>query len=354
MINWSQFSVDNGAIRDLKELLFLTAFKDPDINMTVTSKTGVVNGKKLGFINDLGDVGINHDGCSPTYSTINITGIEKKWELGTWEIAKHICYKELENTIAELSLNGGTDIAYLQDTPYWNEVLMPLMQKAIKEMFWRIVWFSNKEAESVSDSGVLTAGVNKDLFTMCDGLWKQLQAITATNASQKTEIAANSEATYALQKTKLRESGVAIGIVDNMLSDADSRIFDDPDSCIMMTNSLFKALRNDVVDKYGKTTMPFEQISSGIQLSEYDGQKIIVLDIWDRMIKKYEDSGTALNCPHRALVCSPNNLFVGTNDTKAIADLSINFNDETRYNNIYASSKIGTLVGEDSLIQLAI
>lgn len=362
MINWSQFTVDNQAITDLRELLFLSVFNDPDIDLVIKNETKVFNGKKLGFINDLGDVGVNHSGCSPTYDSINVTGIEKTWELGNWEIAKHICYSELENTIAEESMNTGTDRAFLQDTPYWDVVLMPLLERAIKEMFWRIVWFGDKDAKKVANGGNLSASTDPKYFTMCDGLWKRLLAITAANSSQKTTIAANTAKntdatpaiTYKTQKDALRVSGTAIGIVDSLLSDADSRIFDDESAAILMTNSLFKALRNDVVDRYGRYTMPFEQVATGISLSEYDGRKIIVLDIWDRMIKKYEDTGTYLNCPHRAIVCPTNNLFVGTNDVDKIASLSVSFNDETKYNNIYAASKIGTLIGEDALVQVAI
>lgn len=354
MINWSQFTVDNQAITDLRELLFLTVFNDPDIDLVVSNETGVYNGKKLGYIDSMGDVGLNESGCSPTYGNINVTGIEKEWELGDWRIAKHICYSELENTIAKYQLNTGTEKAFLQDTPYWDQILIPLLQRAIKEMFWRIVWFGDKNAKNVGDNGNITAGVDTKLFTMCDGFWKRLQAIIATNAGQKTTIAANSEATYALQKSKLRESGVAIGIIDDLLIDADSRIFDKDDAVILMTSSLFKALRRDIVDRYGKTTMPFENVATGITLSEYDGRRILALDIWDRMIKKYEDNGTVLNCPHRAVVCSPSNLFVGTEATDKIANLNVSFNDETLYNNIYAASKIGTLIGEDALVQVAI
>ena len=353
MINWSQFTVDNQAITDLRELLFLTVFNDPDIDLVVSNETGVYDGKKLGYIDSLGDVGLNESGCSPTYGDINITGIEKEWKLGDWRIAKHICYSELENTMAKYQLNTGTEKAYLQDTPYWDQILIPLLQRAIKEMFWRIVWFGDKQAKNIAQSGNITAGIDTKLFTMCDGLWKRLFTICASNAAQHTTIAANSEASYALQKSALRTSGVAIGIVDELLSDADSRIFDKDDAVIMMTSSLFKALRRDIVDRYGKTTMPFENVASGITLSEYDGRKVLALDIWDRMIKKYEDNGTVLNNPHRALVASPSNLFVGTEATDKIAHLNVSFNDETLYNNIFAMSKIGTLIGEDALVQVA-
>lgn len=354
MINWNQFTVDNGAITDLRELLFLTVYDDPDIDLTIKNETGVTNGKKLGYIDSMGDVGEARSGCDPQYSKVNVTGIQKEWELGDWEIAKEICYDELENTIAEDSLNTGTDRAYLQDTPYWDQVLMPLLEKAMKEMFWRIVWFGDKDAKNIADSGILKAGINPKLFNMCDGLWKRLQAIIAANPNQHTEIAANAATTYLDQKNGILVPGTAIKIFDTLLADADSRIFDKPGSAIFCTNSMFRALRTDLVERYGKTTMPFENVATGITLSEYDGRTIIALDIWDRLIKKFEDTGTALNCPHRAIVCSPDNLFVGTNDKDKIASLSVHFNDKDRKNYIYAASKIGTLVGEDELVQVAI
>lgn len=422
MINWNQFTVDNGAITDLRELLFLTIFNDPDIDSIVSNETGVVNGKKLGFIDTMGDVGLAGGGCDPEYSSVNITGLEKTWELGDWEIAKSICYKELENTLAKYGMKTGTEIADLQNTPYWDIVLMPLLKKAITEMFWRIIWFGDKNAENVSSeeipvaevsaqsvtivgtvykgvtastedavkailangtivylsddaateveegatyyaltgeqetvrgNGVITENVDVKLLNMCDGLWKRVFTICAANPQQHTAIEANSEDSYEDQKSAIRESGAAIEVFDALLSDADSRIFDYDDHAILCTGSLFRALRHDLKATYGQSTLPFEFITSGINASEYDGHKIIVLEIWDRLIKKFEDNGVTLNLPHRALCCSPKNLFVGTSDVDKIATLSVTFDDVTRKNYIYATSKIGTLIGEDELIQAA-
>lgn len=359
MINFSNFTIGNGALNDLRELLFLTLYKDNAIDTVVTTKTGIKDRQKLDFINGLGDVGVAASGCNPSYENVVITGVEKQWNLGAWQIAKHICYSELENTLGELGLNTGTDIAYLENTPYW-DLVMKLLQQAIVEMFWRIIWFGDKEAKNVADGGILTAGVNPKLFNMCDGLWTRAQKIIATNKNQQTEISANTakkagaETTYADQKEAIRVEGYAIKLVDSLLSDADSRIFDQPDASIYMTSSLFKALRSDFIRHYSKSTMPFEQVASGLHVSQYDGVKIVVLDIWDRMIKKYEDTGKCINNPHRAIVCSPSNLFVGTDDVDRVANLRINFNEETQYNNIFATSKIDTLIGEDELIQVAI
>lgn len=353
MINFKNFTVDNGAIQDLSELMFLSTFNDPDLEVVCTTETGVSDGKKLGYIDSLGDVGKDASGCSPTYENINVTGIEKTWELGDYQIPLKICYEDLENTIAKHSLNTGTDESEIIGTAYWNDIVIPLLTRAMKEMLWRIAWFGDKDAKNIADGGLLKAGIKTDLFTMADGFWKRLRAITTANEHQLTPIAANANNTYSAQKTELRKDGVAVGIVDTMLSDADSRIFDKPDHAIFMTNSLFKALRNDV-KRLHNLQLELNMVTSGIQLSMYDGHPVVVCDIWDRMIKKYEDNGTSLNCPHRALVTSASNLFIGTPDTDAIAKTDITFDHVTRLNHIFAASKIGTLVGEDDLVQVAL
>lgn len=360
-MNFEQFTIDNGAIRDLSELLFTSIFNDPDLERTCTMMTQIVNGKKFGFLDKMGDVGVPGGGCNPTYSKVEITGIEKTWELGKWRIPKSVCYEDLENTLAKYGMNAGTDAADITDTPYFDKVLLPLLQNAITEMFWRLTWFGDKDAKNVSASdkdsvggGVITDKIDPKLLQPTNGFWKRLQAIIAANSNQQTAIDANNAESYLSQKTNLRKSGVAIGIVDNMLADADSRIYDYADHAIMMTSSLYKALRNDVVDKYGKTTMPFEYVSSGIGLSEYDGHTLLVLDIWDRLIRKFEDNGKKINCPHRAVLCSPSNLFVGTSDKDRLASLTVKFDDRERDNYIFAESDLGTVIGEDDLVQVAI
>lgn len=360
-MNFEQFTVDNGAIRDLNELLFTSVFNDPDLERVVTPMTKVENGKKLGYVDRMGDVGVPGGSCNPTYTAVEITGFEKTWQLGKWEIPKSICYSELEDTIARYGMHEGTEHADLQDTPYWDKFLIPLLKSAINDMFWRLVWFGDTAAQNASDGGHITDGINVNLMKVCDGLWKRLEAIIANNPSQQISIAANSADTYAGQKSAIRTSGVATGIIDDLLSEADGRIFDKPDHAIFMTNSLFKALRTDVKNLHN-IQLPVEKVMSGIQLSEYDGHPVLVLDIWDRMIKKYETivtgtgqaAKTTLNCPHRAVLASPQNLFVGTSDTDRYASLTVKFDDRRRDNFIYAGSNIGTLVGEDELVQVAI
>lgn len=364
-MNFEQFTVDNGAIRDLNELLFTSVFNDPDLERVVTPMVNVEKGKKLGYVDRMGDVGTAGGGCDPTYTSVEITGFEKTWELGKWQIPKSICYEDLEDTIARYGMKEGTERADLQDTPYWDKFLMPLLKSAINDMFWRLTWFGDTAAKNVASGGVITDGIDVKLLKVCDGLWKRLEAIIAQNPAQQIAISANEAETYAAQKAAVRVEGYAMGIIDDLLSEADGRIFDKPDHAIFMTNSLFKALRTDVykITKYQMTT---QVVTEGILLSEYDGHPVLVLDIWDRMIKKYQTittttgegaqavTTTKLNNPHRAVLASPQNLFVGTSDKDRMASLTVKFDDRKRDNFIYAESNLGTLVGEDNLVQVAI
>lgn len=352
-IQFDQFTVDNGAIRDLNELLFTTTYNDPAIEQVITPYTGVENGKKLGYIDSIDDVGTKATGCNPTYTNVNLKGFEKTWDLGEWAIPKKFCYKDLTETLAKYGMKPGTERGDLQDTPYWDKLLIPLLQRATVDMFWRLAWFGDTEAKAVADSGTITDGVDINLLNTCDGLWKRLEAIIAANTNQQTKIDANEKTTYAEQKEAVRAEGYAIDIIDKMLADADGRIDSLEGNAIFMTNSLFKALRSDVYrrTKYQLTT---EKLMDGIILSEYDGKTVVALDIWDRMIKKFENTGTKFNLPHRAVYTSPKNLFVGTSDTGLYAGLDIIFNRDERVNKIYASGDLGTLVGEDELVQVAI
>lgn len=352
LINFNNFTVDNGAVRDLNELLFTSAFKDPALESIIDLTTNAENGKHIGYVDNIGDVGTKSSGCKPTYSKATINGFEKVWSLGEWNIPIEFCYKDLSNTLAKYGMKPGTERGDLQNTPYWDKLVIPLLQKAIYEMMWRLIWFGDTDAKNATSSGVIKDGIDTALFASCDGLWKRLNAIIAANANQKTAIEANQEASYAEQKSKIREKGAAIGIVDNMLVDADGRIFD-KDHALFMTNSLFKALRSDLYER-SKYQLTAEKLMEGVMVSEYDGQKVIVLDIWDRMIKKYEDNGTKYNLPHRALLAPIDNLMVGTSDDNMFSQLDINFDHKERQNYIYAAGDLGTMIGEDELVQVAL
>lgn len=361
MIKWNEFTVSNGAVEDVREMMFLTVFQDEDFDKFSTQVTGAKDGEKLAYIDTTQDVGTAGAGCDPTYTKLEVSGIEKSWEIDDWEIAKEICYKELEKTVAKYGMNAGTEIGDLENTPYWDYVLMPLLERVMVQMYWRIGWFGDKDAKNVTDGGIITDTVDVKLMKVCDGIWKRIFAIAAENESQRTEIAANDKATTKEQLAAIKGgNGVAMDIVDTMLADADSRILEQEGSMLMLTGTLYRALKKDLIEKT-KYQLTIDQLMKGFEMFEYNGVNVVCMNVWDRMIAKYETASStsgsttteSRNNPHRALLASPENIFVGTEDTDKVADLDIWFDHKARKNYIYSTSKLGTLIGEDALIHVA-
>lgn len=338
-------------IQDLRELIPLTILKDEDFNKFVNIKTGIRHGDQLGFIGELSALGKSGAGCNPEYGKLSIENSEKRWALGDWEIAKEICYKELEGSIAELSFKTGTDIADLTSTQFANQILYPALDAAVRKMIWRIGWFNDKSAAHVGDGGVITDGVDLDLMNVEDGLFKRIFTQVAANSAQRTEIAANGQSTAAAQKTALWAKGVATGIVDTVLADADARIAENG-GILMMTRGMANALANDIKKVYN-TQLKWETVFSGFDVTEYDGVQVARIGVWDEMIRTYENNGTKLNLPYRIVYGNPQNFLVGTGGSAIFDKFDIWFERKERTNNIYATGKIGTLIGEETLFQAA-
>lgn len=351
-LDFSKLTPTNHAITSLRDLLNMTVFQDERLEDIVTFIGNVINGQRLGFIGQMEDVGTKGVGCEPTYKTNKIDAAEKQWELGDWDIPLKICYEDLEGTIAEYTLKTGTEIGDLTSTEYMDYIVLPKLEEAMRKMLWRIAWYGDKDAKNVASSGVITAGVDPSLFTMSDGFWKRLFAIATTSPGQRTSIAANEGDSYAAQKSGLLTKGVATKIFEDIRMNADGRIETLPGSAIFCTKSLADALAWDAKQSYN-TIMPWEVLFDGLKVSEWDGVKVFSVSLWDRFNKKYQDDGTKINLPHRAVYTSPDNLLLGYPGNDAISDLDIWFDRKERVNYIYSTGKLGTLIKEDELLNVA-
>lgn len=343
---------DNGAVKDLRDLLVLTNFVDETLEQFFTFRQNVANGEKLGWTGEMSDIGWAGAKCNPTYKTPTIEAAEKTWDIGDWSTPLKWCYEDFMNTIAEYALKTGSDIGDLTSTDIMDVIIYPALDRAIKRMFWRFIWFGDKEAKDTDSSGQITSGVDVELFKPCNGLWKQLFAIGAASEAQHTKIAANNEASTALQLSKIKEAGVAIGIFDSILDSADPRISGLDGTALYVTKSLADALTKDLKREY-KLILEWEQIFKGLEVSEYNGTPIYKVSIWDRMIMQYQNNGTKLNLPHRAVFGSPKQMFVGSPAGQIISELELWFNQDERVTKAYSAGRLGCLIGEDNLFQIA-
>ncbi|MCL1933948.1 MAG: hypothetical protein FWF53_09095, partial [Candidatus Azobacteroides sp.] len=186
-----QFTISNQGITDLRELLFLSILQFGSINETMDVMTGIVPGSRLGGIGEMEPIGLPANGCNPHWNASKIATIEKLWELGAYEVAEKICYLDLEDTLVQFAMRTGSNRADLTGTDYMDVIVEPLLSKAMEKMIWRLFWFGDKAADNISNGGLITEGVNPDLFKICDGLFKRLFDITIANPLQRVTIAAN-------------------------------------------------------------------------------------------------------------------------------------------------------------------
>lgn len=343
----AQLTTNPGFIESLRDLMQQTLISDSvALTETFTLKPGVNTGDKLGWIGQMPELGWAGSGCNPDYKQAAVKFDEKAWTLGEWQLPLEWCYQQFENTIAEYALRKGTDIAKIEGTELWQILIEEPIAKAVVDMFWRIIWMGDTQATT----STLTAGKDPENFKICDGLFKRIMALPT---SQKTTIAANGQSTTALQKSDIVANGQAITVIENILANADSRI-GDKGGKIYMTASLYNALQRCLRDKYGMSAMmDWKTLENGLKVGRFDGVDLVAVNKWDSMIAEFENDGTKLNAPHRAIYCNKEDLMVGTPESAVNADLNVFFSDKERMTFMYGTGKIGTLLGEDDLIHYA-
>lgn len=337
----------NPNIQSISELINASVYDDENLQSIVTVKK-VKQGAPIAVVGEMGEVGTAGAGCNPTYGAVTIDNSLRRWSLGDWDIAKKICYTELENTYADLTLNGGTEIAEVDE--FIEQIVEPRLERAYNRMLWRLGWFGDTAADVIANGGVLTAGTDKTLFTVEDGLWKRIFTQCTANSSQLTAIAANSQTTYAAQKSAILTQGVATTLIDTILMDADSRVLNN--GALYLTKSLADALAADIKKVY-KTNMPWETIFEGVRVGEYDGYKVYSISIWDRIIKTYENTGTKLNKPYRAVLGNADEFLVGTDTGGLFNNIDVFFDKVSRQEHIYAQGKFGTQLREVDMFHAA-
>jgi hypothetical protein len=311
---------------------------------------GVVPGSRVGGVGEMQAVGLPSTGCKPIFQASTIDTKEKTWELGEYEVAEEICYKDLEQTLVQFAMRTGTERADLTGTDYVDVIVEPRLRVALEKMIWRLAWFGDKQV----DTDIITAGVNADLFRVCDGLWKRIFALTASNPLQQVTIAANNAATYADQIAGIRASGVATKLMDDIIYDANPKILQKSDRVLLVTKSIADALAMDVKKNNIGSDLQWQSLFGGfVSATEYNQQTILSLPIWDELIRLYEDNGTKWNKPHRAVYAPKSSLKLGINSKDLIAFLDIWFSKDDQVNRMLVRDKVGTMTWEDDLIMAA-
>lgn len=177
-LDFAKLTPDNGAVRDLRELIFLSVMDVDQLGALFNFLPNQEHGKKVGMIGEFGMLGKASTGCLPSFNQSVLAASEKTWDIAEWQISEQICYTDLRGTLAKVAMRTKTQVADLTGTQYIDEILEPRLSLAIRKMLMRFAWFGDKAADTVTNGGVLLDTVDKGYFTLIDGFWKRLFTLT--------------------------------------------------------------------------------------------------------------------------------------------------------------------------------
>lgn len=341
-INFEELTPKNGAVQELAELIFLELAQDDKLGQLVTYMTKQENGKKLGFVGKAGLLGKKAKGCDPDYENNLVNASEKTWNIQEWEIAEAICYKELENTIAEYFAANGSDMADLTSSEYMETIVRPILEQAIRDLVIRLVFFGDKNAE-----GTLKDGVDAEYFNLIDGIWKQLFQGVAAGKTTRVAVAANAAATIAAQYEAMRQPGAATGVLNDLIINTPMKLRTMADRVFIVTQAFADMLALDIQSNNKGSELQWESIFAGIQKTSYQGITLIAVPQFDEIIQEYlknSDNAAAYDKPFRVIYGSKGNFRAGTKSTETLAELKVHFDEVTRKNYLYAADTLGAIV----------
>lgn len=354
IFNPSQLTFNGEEIRSFAEAVIETLFEKPGINEFHQVYEDIITKKQIAYLGTLSKITKKDAGCGTGATSKTIPMSEKFWDPEQVKVWLQLCHTEIEDTFMVYLKQKGIEYADVTPTQIATFIVERMSDAAYEDAL-RIVWFNDKDATNVdgSPAGTITSGVSIADYNIIDGLWKQLFAIGTATPARVIPIAANGQATFALQdSTLLASNGVAAKEVFNgLMNGADYRLRGAADKVIVSTQSLVDAYAN-YLESVG-VDASFVRIENGFSTLRYRNTEIIGFDFWDRTIRADFSNGTKWHLPHRAILTTKSNLGVGFDASSAVSMFNIFFDNVTELNNFKGGYKVDAKVIEDYMVQLA-
>lgn len=350
IVDVSQLTLNPEEVREASQIIFEKIYNNPAIADIHEIEVGIRMKEQIVFSGRIGMVGKAAAGCTPN-SAPGFTMTQKYWDPATEDFRLVHCQKDLNalfkvfNRASRMNPDFydivGSEQMGIIVTAVENAMLESLMVKA---------WFADTAAATVENSGVFKNGTDIALFNSFNGLFKQI--ITENGGSNPTRvtISKNGGANYAAQALAADEG---YGFLKDMYNKADSRLLSQPNAFFLVTRSIFDNYV-DTLENKSLSNGFLERAENGTLTVQYRGIPVINMGIWDRTIKAYQDNGTKLNLPHRAVLTVKENIPLGTLSTQDLGSLDVFYNQVTKSNYIDAAYTIDAKHLESYLTVLAI
>lgn len=351
-INFEGLTPQNGAVQALSELIFLNLQEEDKLGQLITFQTGLVNGKKVGFVGAPGILGRAAQGCNPEYDKHLVNASEKTWDLNEWEIAESICYKDIKGTIAQYFPQNGTDAADITSSEYMEKVVRPILEQAIQNLIIRLTFFGDKEITA----NQLQADVPVEAFNLIDGIWKQIFEAVTAKKTYRVAIPANEGATVDAQYEAMLQAGAATKVLNDLIIRTPAKLRNLTGRRFVVTQAYADCLSQDIQQNNKGSDLQWEAIFAGIKKTSYQGYEFLAVPQFDEIIQTYLKNTTnaeAYDKPFRVIYTVKENLRAGTESKEKLAELDVTFDKKSRENLLYASDTLGALVVADEYLAVA-
>lgn len=345
-------------IKSSAEAVFISAFAPNTVSDLLTVVGGIKAKKQiaiLGRFNSL--LGKGAGECNPEGREVSTPMTQKIWDPATISDRLSYCWTKLQDTFWIWGTKNGIDKADLTATDFL-VYIEELLSTELFETWMRIAYFSDKDAELVSDGGVISNSVTAGglvFFNRIDGIWKQLFAIATADTSRKTAGLAtkNAGASYALQAFNSTDTTnkVVMNLMFNMEVEADSRLTLKEGTRILVTKSVFDQYRRELT--FSNIAYTTERLENGMMQINAGGIPVVCVEFWDRMIRTYFDNGTTWHLPHRAILTVPSNIQVGTEEESTLTGYDVFYDKKSKTTFVDFQFDIDAKVIVDHEVQLA-
>jgi hypothetical protein len=346
-------------IRSMSEAIFVDIYTNPELNQLHQIVEDIVALQQIVFLGILSKITKADAGCGTGKSQPAIEMTEKFWEPKKVKIWLYDCEDTLEQSFWVWATNKGINRDDLTRTDF-SEFVMERMSSAMLEDVLRIVWFNDTDAAHYSDtsSGIITNSVSLTDYNMIDGLWKQIYAAVANDSTRRVTIAENAQATYANQAfdstdtTNRTVSGYLQDVIDNAdfrLSEAEGKGLQ-----FYVTKSIYNQYKKELkAPASGGVNEAWFMIQDGKKVLTFDGIPVIPISFWDRTIRADFNNGTKYYQPHRIVLTVKENIPIGFDDSGAVNQMKVYYDDELETTNWKSKYRIDTKLLQDYLIQVA-
>lgn len=318
--DFTNLTLNNEEARSDADLIKVNPYLTPDVKNIHGVRTGYIMDTYIPILGQIEDIGLVDPGACGTNAFVTAIPVSQKTATPKLISARIALCKD------DISVKFKAWMEAMVASKRWEEInndlkqfVLDKAQEAVTRGIIRIGEFADTAAALASAGGHFTAGTTIALFSMLDGMWKQIFTDNALGASAliyRYTIDENTESTKANQLNLAADRAITVfeSMITNIAPEAS-----DGSLVIQCTKSLWDNYRQSVITKGGSYNTGL--ITRGMTEKEYGGYPIIVRNDWDRIIRKYYDDGTAYWLPHRAILSGIENIPVITSDTESFSNI---------------------------------